>query len=174
MTDPKGRKGAAKRATAREKKPVSVLRGLAADEARIVLWKLLDLHPGLQADAEALARALLRDRSCEAIADDVVATLSGLEDDELYQRSGAQSWGYVDSGEAAYEIADDAVKSFLDEIARCVRLELEEEALESLKGLLLGLYRSRDVHNATLEELPDFLPECASRAVEVWRVTAER
>ena len=59
------------------------------------------------------------------------------------------------------------MKPFLDEIARCVRLELEEEALESLKGLLLGLYRARDAKNATLEELTDSLPDYASRAVEV-------
>ena len=75
--------------------------------------------------------------------------------------------------EAAWEILEETVEPFLDEMKRYLELGPEAEALEICKGLVLGCYRlSKAEGGDVLGWAPDFPPEAARTALEVWHTGA--
>jgi len=54
---------------------------------------LLKKHPGLQAEAEDLARNIVSSSSIEEIAEDVHSRITSIDLDDLNGRAGAHSWG---------------------------------------------------------------------------------
>lgn len=147
----------------------SVLDRLKAEEAQDVLYRLLAAHPDLRAEAEKIARSLLGEVTCEAITDEVEEAVRALDLEDLNRRAGRHEWGYVEPAEAAWEILEEAVEPFVDDLKRQIDLGLETEVLELCKGLVLGLYRVAHGKGAALVEwAPDFPAEAAARAIETW------
>jgi hypothetical protein len=96
------------------RKCTSTLDALTAAEKGQLLDELLTARPELREHAEALAmrRMLAEDRS--TVADDVESALGFHDIDELNGRAGYHPGrGYVDPGEAADEILDEALQPFL-------------------------------------------------------------
>jgi hypothetical protein len=90
--------------------------------------------------------------------------------DELGSRAGKHSWGYTEPGEAAWELLEERVSPFIDDLKRQFELGLEVEALEMCKGIVLGLYRVRNEQGGdVLQWAPDFPAETAAQAVATWR-----
>lgn len=151
------------------RKKTSVLDRLKPEEAASVLRSLLEAHPALGATAEQIARSLLREVSFECVAEEVEAGVGFVDLDDLNSRAGSHRWGYVDPSEAAWELLEEAVAPFLEDMKRQMELGLEAEALEICKGVVLGLYRLRGVtDHAVLGWAPDFPAETAAHAVETW------
>jgi hypothetical protein len=148
----------------------SVLERLKPEEAASVLRRLLAAHPELGAQAERIARSLLHEVTFEAVADEVEEAMRALGLEALNGRAGRHEWGYVEPAEAAWEILEEAVAPFLDDLRRQIELGLEAEALEICKGVVLGLYRVEHGKGGELAEwAPDFPAEAAGDAVEIWR-----
>lgn len=134
-----------------------------------MLRRLLALRPALQAEAEKIARDLISGVSSEAVADEIQDAVKGLGIEDLHGRSGSHPWGYTEPGEAAWEVLEEAVKLFTDDMKRQLDLGLGVEALETCKGIVLGLYRlDRSKDADLLEWAPDFAAEAAGDAVEIW------
>jgi hypothetical protein len=104
----------------------------------------------------------------DAVAEDVASALRALDIDELNGRTGYQPGrGYVDPGEAADEILDEALQPFLDDLVRRGELGMVPAAVELAVGILHGLYRCRDgLGESLLEYTPDYAAERASEVVE--------
>ena len=107
---------------------------LAPGEAQVVLHRLLAAHPELAAEAEQIARSSLAEVSFESVADEVEDAVRALDVDMLYNRAGRHERGYTEPGEAAWELLEEAVEPFLEEVTRHLELGLEAEALEICKG----------------------------------------
>ena len=123
----------------------STLATLSADEKAIVLDQLLTGRPDLQKLAETYAVSLLSDEDRSAVADDVEGALQGWDIEELNSRAGRQPDGsYVDPGEAADEILDEAFGPFLEDLERRATLGIGSAAVEFAAGVVLGLYRCRE------------------------------
>lgn len=75
----------------------------------------------------------------------------------------------MEPAEAAWEILEEALEPFMDEMKRYLGLGLHEQALETCKGIVLGLYEARD---CTADEFlgwaSDFPAEAAGGAVASW------
>ena len=56
-------------------------------------------------------------------------------------------WGYTDPTDAAQEILHEAIDPIIDEMQRHLELGHGREALETCKGLVLGLYDARNKKN---------------------------
>ncbi|MEW6047774.1 MAG: hypothetical protein AB1609_15045 [Bacillota bacterium] len=139
------------------------------DEAQAVLNQLLALHPELAGEAEEIAQVLLSDVSFEAVADEVESALRFPDLDDLNARAGPSRWGYTPPDEAAWELLEEALQPFIDEMTRYVELAMEKQALEICQGILLGLYRLRDAEDhEVLQWAADFPFEVASRVVKTW------
>lgn len=69
--------------------------------------------------------------------------------------------------EAAWELLEEALQPFIDEMTRYVELTMEKQALEMCQGILLGLYRLRDAEDhEVLQWAADFPFEAASRVAK--------
>ncbi len=128
-------KGAAKTA---------VLDALQPQEALLTVRRLVSAHPELLAEVEAIARSVLGDVSFESIADDVEDAVRQLTLDDLNGREGKHSWGYVEPTEAAWELLEEAVEPYVEDMKRKWTAGLESEALAICQGIVLGLYRLRE------------------------------
>ena len=155
----------------RPRKKISVLDRLKPGEAETVLRRLLAAHPDLGAEAERIARLVLGEVSFESVASEVEDAVRALDLDDLDSRAGSHAWGYTEPSEAAWELLEEAVGPFLEDMQRQMKLGLEAEALEICKGLVLALYRLRKETNGDglLGWAPDFPAETAAHAVDTWR-----
>ncbi len=145
------------------------------EEAARVLHRLLDAHPELVCEADGIARALLGEVSFEDIADEVEAAVEAPDLDDLGSRAGRHSWGYTHPTEAAWELLEEAVEPFVEDMKRLAALGLEAEALEICKGIVLGLYRARgETGHDVLEWAEDFPAEAAAGALDDWNAGRSR
>ena len=77
----------------------------------------------------------------EGIAEDVEQAVLDLDLDDLNARAGRKRWGYVEPTEAAWELLEEAVAPYLDEMRRRTELGLEAAAVAACQAIVLGLYR---------------------------------
>ncbi|MGD0008819.1 MAG: hypothetical protein ABSE93_09775 [Terriglobia bacterium] len=161
--------GKPKGQAAREGAGRRTLERLKPEEAAGVLQRLLQVHPDLASEAEEMARSLLQQVDYEDVAAEIEDEIRALDYEVLNARAGSHEWGYVEPSEAAWEILEETVEPFREDMKRHLELGLEAEALEICKGLVLGCYRlSERAGGDVLGWAPDFPGEAAGNALEVW------
>ncbi len=148
----------------------SVFDRLKPEEAATVLQRLLAAHPDLRAEAGKMASDLLGEVSFENVACEIEEAARALDLDDLNSRAGSYRWGYKEPTDAAWELLEEVVEPFLEDMKRQAELQSPANALEICKGVVLGLYRVRHEPNGgtVLGWAPDFAPQTAMWAVEMW------
>lgn len=163
------RKRSAKKAAARPKTKGTLLEHLKPQEAAEVLRRLLVAHVDFRDEAERIANVVLAEVTFEDTAVAVEDAVAGVDIDDVYARAGKHEWGYVEPGEAASHILDSAVEPFIEDLKRQIDIGLETEALETCKGIVLGLYRfAEESEHDVLQWAPEFPSEAAGYAIDVW------
>jgi hypothetical protein len=148
----------------------SILARLKPEEAQDVLQHLIEAEPDLRGRAEEVAHSLLGEVSCEKIAGEVEDAVRGIDSDDVGGRAGKHSWGYVEPGEAATELLDEALEPYREDLKRRLEMGRDEQALEVCKGLVLGLYRGEQGEECeVLSVAPEALSEEAGWALSLWR-----
>ena len=151
------------------KKKTGLLDHIQPDEAAIVLQRLLTVHPELLAEAEEISRMTLGDVSFESIAGDLEDSIRQLDLDDLNGRAGRHSLGYTEPSEAAWELLEEAVEPYMEDMKRHLGLGLDEDAFGICKGIVLGLYQCRNESGDDfLGWASDFPAEAAGEAVADW------
>lgn len=157
-----------KKKAARSNSSRALLEHLKPEEAAEVLRRLLKARADLVSEAEGVAKAVLTQVNFEDIAAAVEDAVK-VDIDDVYARAGKHEWGYVEPGEAALEILDSAVEPFIEDIKRQIDLGFDAEALETCKGVMLGLYRAaEETEDEVLLWAPEFPMEAAGHAIETW------
>ena len=147
---------------------------LKPDEAATVFRRLLKAHPDLSSEADEIARSLLRQVEYEDVAAEIEDEIRALDYEDLNARAGGHEWGYIEPSEAAWEILEEIVEPFLDDMKRHIGLGLEAEALEICKGMVLGLYRLSEREGGdVLGWATDFPAEAARNSLEIWYAGAD-
>jgi hypothetical protein len=143
-----------------------VLSHLGPRERGEVLGLLLKHHPELRDEVNAIAEDLIRDISLEAVSKEVVDLVLGIGLDALNGRAEQQPWGYVEPGEAAWELLEEAIGDIQSDMKRRKQVGLEPAAEKICQGIVLGLHK---VHNTNTDGAlgwaPDFPAEAAARTV---------
>ena len=148
------------------KQPDKLLNQLQPADTVLVLQRLLAAHPELIAEAGKIAHSTLCEVSFESVATDVEDSIRQLNLDDLNGRAGRHSWGYTEPSEAAWELLQEAVDPFVEDLKRYLGLGLEEAAFEMCKGIVLGLYNCRDSgEGELLGWAEDFPAEAAGNAM---------
>jgi len=89
--------------------------------------------------------------------------------DDINGRAGSHSWGYTEPTEAAWELLEEAVAPFVEDMKRYLGLGLDDEAFEVCKGIVFGLYQCHDESgDEFLSWAGDFLAEASGSAVDDW------
>jgi len=155
---------------ARKRKVRPVLEGITDAEGHQVLRALLSRHPGLSAEAEAVATALAADVSRDRVAAQVVDAIESVGLEDLGARAGRQAHGYVQPGQAAWEVLGEAVQPAIAEIRRLLAFGLEDPARAQCEGVLLGLHAVgvEDGSHELIAYAPDFPAEAAAQALDAW------
>ena len=155
--------------TKRPRTKASILNHLEDREAHAVFRRLLAAHRELQPETRQIARLLLGEVSFKSVAKDVEQAVRGLDLDDLGSRAGNHKWGYTSPTEAAWELLEQTVEPFNEDLKRRIGLGHDEDALEVCKGIVLGLYRVRDGESDDfLQWVSDGPAKIASRAVGTW------
>lgn len=118
---------------------------LSSEERAAVLDDLLRDEPRLRERAERLAAQRLSVVDREGVAEEVAWLLVHLPTDELATRCGrVPGRGYVEPDESAFEMCEEELRPFLDDIDRRAGLGFRDTARTIGLGVLEGLYRATE------------------------------
>lgn len=117
-----------------------VLESITGTDALAILQVLAERHEHLAQEIDAVAKELLSRVEMDDVAAHVQMELECLHVEDVWDRSGATRDGYVDPGEAAWEMFEEALKPFQDEMEKYKQLSMQEESALICQGLLKGIY----------------------------------
>lgn len=132
----------------------NVLENITPEDSLAIL-KILSEDKAIAQRIEKTAMERLSAVDAGKVASDVFSSLDGVEDEDIWQRSGRTEFGYVDPGEAASEIFEENLEPFLEEAKKLQKLSLHEEAKKYFMGIAKGLYRFEQESCSGLAEYID-------------------
>ena len=144
--------------------PPSVLAVCDDAEKASVLAALLEHDPSLRQQAEEVARRHLATVDTPAVTEAVTDALLQLGTEDLANRAGPRRHGYVEPTEAAWQLLQEVLEPWIDDLGRSEQLGLHRAAVDlgnALLDALLGIEQRADRTNDCLltEWAPDFPAE---------------
>jgi len=115
------------------------IQSLSAYEAAKVLKDLLDENPVLLKEIYNRAVKIADAVDAESICDCVYTCLSMLHFDDLNGRAGITQHGYVSPDEATWELFEEVLDPFIDDIAKNLERGLRNAAKACCIGIIKGL-----------------------------------
>jgi len=114
---------------------------ISADDAFAILSRLAKEDPKIANRIEQIAMDYLSDVNSEDIASQVYFDLDSIKVEELWDRSGRTRNGYVEPDEMAFQMFEEALEPFLDEMKKYQNLSMFAEAKDYCIGILKGICR---------------------------------
>lgn len=144
--------------------PTSVLSACDDAERASVLAALVEHDPSLRQRAEEFARRHLATVEIPAVADTVTDALLQLGTEDLANRAGPRRHGYVEPNEAAWQLLEQVLDPWIDDLNRRAQLGLHGAAVDLGNALLHALVcaeeRAEQTNDCLLREwAPDFPAE---------------
>ena len=118
---------------------MNFLSTLTDNQAHLVLIHLLRDKPALIPKAVEIAREQTSGIDEDEIADEVCSALSVLDVRQLWDESGGTRDGYVDPNEHSYEMMEEIIEPYIEEMERYIDREMPEEALGYCRGIIKGV-----------------------------------
>jgi len=146
------------------KDPREIIDHISPTDALSILRTLADSDEGLAQRIAEIAMAHLSEVDLEEVAAVLYDELDALEVEEVWDRAGRTRHGYVEPGEAADQMIEEVLDSFLEELTKYQNLGMNTEANRMCMGLLLGLYRFK---RESTSEFKDWVPDAPSIFAEV-------
>ena len=147
-------------ATKRRAAPASeVLESIAGSDALAVLRALAERDDKLAGAIDATARELLGQVDAEDVAAEVQMELEALHVEDIWDRAGATRDGYVDPGDAAWQMFEAALEPFEEAVEKYRLLSMSVQARSYCEGILLGLYA---FHAESSTEFKDWVVDAPS------------
>ncbi|MDD5599787.1 MAG: hypothetical protein PHV82_17715, partial [Victivallaceae bacterium] len=137
-------------------------------QEKLTVFEQLLKEPAIRRKAEAIALELVSEVSAEAVANDLYCALGFIDVEELWDNSGKTRYGYVDVNDLAWEMFEDAVSPFEDELERLVKLKMFKQAKLYCMGILKGLWEYEKHGNEFSDWVPDAPRESANSVFEKW------
>jgi hypothetical protein len=139
---------------------------LAPHERAEVLDQILSSHPHLRDEANSIASDLLNDTSVEAVSKEVTDLVLGIGLEVLGNRAGKKPWGYVEPGEAAWELLEESIEGIQNDMKRRMKAGMERSAEKLCQGIVVGLHNAMKTScDGALGWAPDFPAETAAQSV---------
>jgi hypothetical protein len=114
---------------------------ISSDDAFDILRRLAREDQKIAKRIEQIAVGYLKYVDIEDIAFEVYHALDRIEVEEVWDRSGSTRDGYVDPTEMAWQIFEEALDPFREELRKCQRLLMYDGAEKHCLGVLEGIYK---------------------------------
>lgn len=127
--------------TANDNAGINIFDAISADDAYQILQRLANENPVVAKRIEEIAEVSLRGVDIEDVADDVYYDLNSLEVEDVWDNSGSTRDGYVDPTEYAWEMFEEALEPYMEDIKKYQKLSMSVEAKNCCMGILKGIYK---------------------------------
>jgi hypothetical protein len=147
--------------------PQSPLASCSDSEKALILTRLLDGDPTLRKRAEDIARRILGSVDITTVSDLIVEAILELDTEDLANRAGPRRHGYVEPTDAAWQLLEETIEPWIDDLRRRARLGLHQAAADLATALTQALEtaaeRADGIDDCLLRQwAPDFPVETAS------------
>ena len=153
-----------------------LLESITGADALAILKVLAKRDKNLAQEIETVAKALLTHVEMDEVAADVQTELESLDIEEVWDRAGPKRDGYVDPGDAAWEMYEEALQPFQDRVYKYQKLSMLEEAELTCQGILKGIYKF-DTESSTEykeQEAVDASGEYFGMILDDWKALFEK
>lgn len=137
----------------------NALESITGADALAILKVLAARNEHLAQEIDAVAKELFSHVEIDEMAANVQMELESLHVEDIWDRSGAKRDGYVDPGDAALEMFEEALKPFQDEVDKYKQLSMLQEADLACQGILKGIY---DFHKESSTEYKEWAVDAPS------------
>lgn len=116
------------------------IEAITSEHALTVLKKIINEDKRIAKRIQQIITHIISPVDPEEVAGEIASELDCIEVEDLWDRSGSTRDGYVDTGEMAYEMVEEALSPFLDQLKEYKALSMEKEAKLFCMGIIRGLY----------------------------------
>jgi hypothetical protein len=116
-----------------------VLNDVSSKHACEILERLAGEDAKISKRIQELALEYLTEVDPDDIAEDVFCDLDILDVEDVWKNSGSTRYGYVDPYELAFDMFEDALEPFIDDLRKCRKLSMDEKAKLHCMGILKGI-----------------------------------
>jgi len=134
-------------------KKINLLNQISPDQALMILKDLAARDKQYKLIIEQLAKEFLSNVDIEDVASDVFDALDMLDVDDLFSSSGKTRYGYVEPSERAWEMFEEALEPFMEQLKKYKELFMSKEAKFYCMGILKGI---NDYENDSCSEFADW------------------
>jgi len=121
------------------KQKKKVLDRINEHDALLILKALANEDRSIARRIEQIALEYLRDIDVESVASQVYHALEGIQVEDLWEQSGSTRYGYVEPSDRAWEMFEEALEPFTNEMNKYLDLSLDNEAKIYCMGILKGI-----------------------------------
>ena len=114
---------------------------ISPNEALEILRQLARIDKGLKKKVIELAENLIKTVDVEEICEGVFDALDGIDVHELSDRAGPNRDGYTSSEEMSFEMFEEVLEPYANEMHRLLDLKMHQEAKLYCMGILKGIYQ---------------------------------
>ena len=141
----------------------ALIKSLDTDKASNVLWALLNENPALEDTVYKIAMQVLCDVNSDGIMNDVYYGLNSIDVDALSARSGRTRYGYTDPADASWEMFEEELEPFIDEMIKYQKRGMPSVAKEYCIGIIKGL---RKYEKESTSDFSDWVPDAPGEFIE--------
>ena len=130
-----------------------ILEAITAEDAVTILRHLAENDADMAKRIEDVAMELFSGVDADDIASQVQMELESLNVEDVWDRSGSTSQGYVDPGDASWQMFEEALEPIEEQLNKYKELSMDTEAKLLCMGMLKGIY---DFANESNTEYKDW------------------
>ena len=122
-------------------KKINILDEINEGEAYIILRRLAVEDNNIRKRIERIALDYLSAIDTYEIAEHVFDELNSIEVEDLWDQSGSTRYGYVDPNDRAWEMFEEQLDPFIEQMEKYQNLSMYTEAKKYCLGILRGIYK---------------------------------
>jgi hypothetical protein len=116
-----------------------VLDDVSSEHAHEILIRLADEDAKISKRIQGFALEYLTKVDPDCIAEDIFYDLNILDVEDVWNNSGSTRYGYVDPYELAFEMFEEALEPYIDDLRKCRELSMDKKAKLHCMGILKGI-----------------------------------